>query len=292
MLWTLRMASVAAGCLLMVVGWGLTVRGDDSPQDLARKQDREKQVQADTDHLVRRARTMLRVLDYYQLEKGAERRLLSEVAGVLRGLSRQQMNEVIARLEKAATIPDSAKVSAETEQAYVRHREILVRLRELLSRFEAIRSLQQAAERMEQASRQELELSLRASGLVHQWQDAPENGHPRQGQKTRAKLQAEMRVESDEQADLGGEASGVLKQIEELRSRLPHEQQEQVREAQELAHKEQVLETMSRAANGLTPAQPTFERMHGAVALQRKSTPICTNWPGIPRPARSAGGSA
>src|SRR5262249_30132128 len=82
------------------------------------QQEQQKQVQADTDHLVRRIGTMLRVLQYYQLDKGAEKKLLDEVVTTLSGLSRNQMAEVIDRLDKAAKAPDEKSGDAQLQKAY------------------------------------------------------------------------------------------------------------------------------------------------------------------------------
>src|SRR5437588_3703426 len=92
-------AAVVAGFLLQAV------RADPDKQDLARQRDKQKDVRSDTDHVTRRTSTMLRVLDYYKLDRSAEKRLLDEVASTLAGLSKEQMAEVIARLEKAAKVP-------------------------------------------------------------------------------------------------------------------------------------------------------------------------------------------
>ena len=54
---------------------------DPTPQGLTRQRDKQKDVRSDTDHVVRRTGTMLRVLDYYKLDRSAEKRLLDEVAG-------------------------------------------------------------------------------------------------------------------------------------------------------------------------------------------------------------------
>src|SRR5947209_753145 len=109
---------------LAVVTWlSASVWGEPEIQDLARQRDKQKDIRADTDHVVRRTSTMLRVLDYYKLDRSAEKRLLDEVAGTLAGLSKEQMTEVIARLGKAAKLSDARKSEQEIGVAYDRHRE-------------------------------------------------------------------------------------------------------------------------------------------------------------------------
>src|SRR5579862_2776494 len=79
----------------------------DSDEDIALQEERQKQIQAETDSLVRRLGTMMRVLDYYQVDKASERKMMEEMTGVLSGLSQNQMTEVIARLESAAKTKDA-----------------------------------------------------------------------------------------------------------------------------------------------------------------------------------------
>src|SRR5207245_10901059 len=100
------------------------------------------QIQADTDSMVRRLGTMIRVLDYYQVDKTGERKMLEEMAGVLSGLSANQMAEVIRRLDAAALAASKAKdedkAGEQIQKAYDRHREILDALKRLLARHDAI----------------------------------------------------------------------------------------------------------------------------------------------------------
>src|SRR5439155_12208417 len=110
------------------------LRGNENNRQ---QQEQQKQVQADTDHLVRRIGTMLRVLQYYQLDQGAEKKLLDEVVTTLSGLSRNQMAKVIDRLDKAAKAPDDKTGSAQLQRAYQKHREIVSTLRGLLSKYDA-----------------------------------------------------------------------------------------------------------------------------------------------------------
>ena len=148
----------------------LSLRADEpdqqTQQDLLLQQDRQKQIQAETDYVVRRMGTMLRVLDFYQLDKAAEKKMLEDVAGVLGGLSKTQMREVILRLEAAAQAKSSEQSTKEVEAAYARHREILDTLKTMLARFDAIRSLDQAADRLDKQSQQQLELHFLTSQVA------------------------------------------------------------------------------------------------------------------------------
>src|SRR5215470_17476187 len=96
----LACASVVALLVLSLPG----ARGEEA--DLAVQKERQKQIQAETDQFVKKVGTMLRVLEYYQVDKAAEQKMLKEVAVALSGLSKDQMAQVIARLDAAAAAPD------------------------------------------------------------------------------------------------------------------------------------------------------------------------------------------
>src|SRR5688572_2856894 len=132
----------------------------DAPRQL------QKRVQAETDQTVRRINTMLRALSFHRLDTAEENRVLEEMAVSLAGLSKEQMSDVLRRLEAAAKTPDEAKSKAETEEAYAKHREVLVVLGRLLSRYDAVRSLDQAAERLEKLAMDEVEIHLQAAQLA------------------------------------------------------------------------------------------------------------------------------
>src|SRR5262245_45451235 len=79
--------------------WLASLAGADSAKDAPSQQEKQKQVQAETDKTVRRMNAMVRLLVYNQLDKASETKLLDEVAQTLQGLSRDQMTEIVARLE-------------------------------------------------------------------------------------------------------------------------------------------------------------------------------------------------
>src|SRR6476646_3534058 len=72
--------------------------------ELAEEKAKQRAIQSETARLVRRMETMIRVLQYIRLQKSAEKKLLDQVHGMLDGLSREQMEDVIAALEKANTL--------------------------------------------------------------------------------------------------------------------------------------------------------------------------------------------
>src|SRR5438067_1465627 len=99
--------------------------------DLSVQKERQKQIQVETDQFVMKVGTMLRVLEYYQVDKAAEQKMLKEVAVALSGLSKDQMTQVIARLDAAAAAPDKTISEQEIKEAYARHREIITALKGL-----------------------------------------------------------------------------------------------------------------------------------------------------------------
>src|SRR4051812_35171521 len=93
--------------------------------ELRAQQDRQRQIQEDTDQIVRRMTTMLRVMQFYGIDKSGEKQMLEEMSGALRGLSKQQMAEVIRKLGEAAKATDEKKSEQAVEKAYEGHRRIL-----------------------------------------------------------------------------------------------------------------------------------------------------------------------
>src|SRR4051812_25485616 len=93
---------IHAGCLgvaVLVLTALAPARGANQARDeLIRQQEQQKQVQADTDRMVRQMQTTLRVLQYYKLDKSQEKELLDEAVQPLGKLSANQMSEVITRL--------------------------------------------------------------------------------------------------------------------------------------------------------------------------------------------------
>src|SRR3954453_9995736 len=85
-----------------VLGLAMFARADEPAE-------RQREIQAETDRLVRRVSTMLRVMEYHQLDKSAEKQMLDQITTTLAGLSREQMSAVIARLDAAAQEPNAGK---------------------------------------------------------------------------------------------------------------------------------------------------------------------------------------
>src|SRR6516162_3761070 len=174
---TYRFARVGLGRVVAIsaaVLWAVSLSLADSATEATSQQDKQKQVQAETERTVRRMNTMVRLLVYNQLDKASETKLLEEVAIALSSLSREQMNDIIARLELAARVPDETKSQQQLETAYVKHREVIVALKKMLAKYDAVKNLEQASERLENAAKEQLEINLRTTKAVQAQQNVVE----------------------------------------------------------------------------------------------------------------------
>jgi hypothetical protein len=229
----LRRTLVAGLFAVLLAGTASTARAQvEASADLTSRREKQKQVQAQTDQIVRRIGTMLRVLEYYELDKGAQKELLAEVATTLDGLSREQMTEIVARLEAAVKAPDEANADAEQSKAYLRHREVLDGMRKLLLRYDSIRDVQQLAARFEKAAYTQVDLHLQVHQLAWRAEQifkprpnytyAP-RGNPRD-------LLSMLQGQVDEQNDLAREIGHLYDQFRALERQLTPAQQTRLRE--------------------------------------------------------------
>lgn len=219
----IRLAAVACIVVVSSLAWA-----DD--RALVEQTDRQRQIQADTERTVRRVSAMLRVMDYYQLDKSAEKQMLQEVATSLSGLSREQMSAVISKLDAASKESDPTKSAKEVEAAYVRHREIMTSLRKLLAAYDAVKTLEQGAERMEKASRDQIELALQTFSIIQESKRVPTSGAGefRGRGMRRPAVQTLATRQADEQSDFRTEVDSLLKQLQGLRGQLPADQKDRL----------------------------------------------------------------
>jgi len=244
---THRTAGIGAGCgLAILLALVLPAGAGDARQPISNQQAKQRHVRQDTDHMVRRVSAMLRVLDYYRMDESSEKRILDEVAATLSGLSKEQMAEVIARLDKALKASDDKRSRQEVDEAYRQHRVILDRLRALLLRYEAIKNLDQAAARLEKASKDQLELHLRGGQLFQEWFETAEWQMP--NKRVRAEVMSDIRHEGDEQGDLRRDVVGVFGQLDRLKDRLPSEQKERLAKAEVYAGDERLFKNLARVS--------------------------------------------
>lgn len=248
--------------LVLAAGFGLSLFSSYSIQestaqdepDLALQQEKQRQIQAETDFIVRRVGTMLRVLEFYDVDRGTEKKLLEEMTSILGGLSKKQMAEVIRRLE-TAKIESPDKSKTELARAYDKHREILDSLKQLLARHDAIRGLDQAADRMEKLARQQLEMYLQTNQLI---KDGIDRANPNLPPTQRLLLnrrprnyQIESRRQADDQHELMKDVDLLIKQILDLRAGLPEEQKLRIKSMQAIAEEQNLSANLSKTAIGL-----------------------------------------
>ena len=267
-----RVAGTVIASLLALAGTALG-RGD--AEDTAARQEKQVQIRAETDRLVRRLTTTLRVMSYYQLDKTEEKQMLDEVVGTLSGLSREQMAEVIARLEQAARTPDETKSQKEIDAAYARHREIMAALKGLLARYDAVKDLEQAAERLDKAAKGQLELQLQN---VHLAQEVVEQARQardpyRQRLRRPAPLGHAAQHLADEQGDLARDVAALVQQLEKVKALLPEEQQERWQKVVREGQTQQVLDVLEEAQRQLRAAgDPRSPRWQAAADVQWKAS--------------------
>src|SRR5262249_18272946 len=129
---------------------------------------------------------------YYQPDRSQERKTLERVALTLVGLSREQMEDVLKALDKAASQPDGNKSAKELADAHARHIEIMQTLRELLAAYSKVSTLDQLAEKFDKLARAQLELSLTSSKILKDLQDGGIYGLSRQRDQEFTVLEVEQ----------------------------------------------------------------------------------------------------
>jgi len=234
-----------------------------SEEDLLLQQDRQKQIQAETDSMVRRLGTMLRVLEYYQIDKAGERKMMEEMTGALSGLSKKQMAEVIRRLESAAKSQDDKKTNEEVQQVYARHREILDTLKSLMSRHDAVRTLDQAADRLDDMAKKQLEHYFQTTQLIRDSLDqANPNLSPTQRLllNKRHNFNLEPRRQGDAQIEIHQDVERIIRKVLDLRPQLPEEQKERVQRMSKRAAEQRLLDNLNSASNQLKGSGPPAQR--------------------------------
>src|SRR5438067_6472314 len=136
----------------------------------------QRRIQGETEQIARRLGTMLRFMAYHRLDQGEEQKLLTDAAKTLSGLTKNEMNAVIAHLEASIQAPDDKTASDEAKKAYDRHRVVVKDLKSLLLKYDTIKTLDQAAERLERGARDQNELRLEALALNQEMKDYRRRG--------------------------------------------------------------------------------------------------------------------
>jgi hypothetical protein len=243
-----------AGLLLLAAVFTLTSDARKATaDDLADQKERQKQIQAETDRLVRRIETMIRVLEYNRLDESGGKDKLQSVRGILDGLSKEQMTALIAALEKAGKTKGDARTE-ELKKAQAHRAEIIDGLKSILARFDAVRSLDQAADRLDKMANDQVDLFLLGVQLPFE----PESVKL----PTRRYSTLELRTERlfNEQGLLGKDVAELVKQVGELKGKLPADQKERASRFEQTVRQEQIL-------RGIEETQRAFR--HGGIGEAR-----------------------
>src|SRR6516225_54636 len=243
--------------------------------DLLAQKEKQQQIQADTDEVVRRLTTMLRVMQFYG-GKESQAKSLESMKTTLAGLSKEQMTEVIRRLEEAAKATDEKQSEKAIEAAYANHRVVIDTIKEMLNRYDAIKSLDQAADRFEKLAKHQLGIHLQTGQIIRDEEDrANPNTRPTRGLLIgqRQKGLNPIKFVADAQSEVGKDVTLIYNQVLGLRAILPADQKERVGNMEKLSAEFRLHESLSNATQNLQ--SPTYvvnrtEKIRTANDLQFK----------------------
>jgi hypothetical protein len=232
--------------------FGTTPHAAETVADLATQQEKQKQIKAETDRLVRRVETMIRLLEYNRLDKTAEKQLLDQMAGTLGGLSREQMLQLISALEKAGKADETTR-EGHLKEVESRHEQIVLGLKTLLARFDAIKSIDEAAERLDKMARDELDHYLQ--NVQMSWEDENAAKLPKNGD-----LRFRAEKLAGEETFLHRDLSNLLTQLEGLKKLLPPEHGERHRRMEAALRSSNLLDNLIAASRHLRGYGAPVER--------------------------------
>ncbi len=217
----------------------------DTPSSLvvAQQTMQQKQAQAETKRTAQRLEAMLRVLAYHQLDAAAEQKIINEAANTLRGLSQQQMEEILKNFNTASQAKTLAEMDKQLDQAQDKHRAVLDQIRQLLGRFEMVRNVEQAAQRFDKLALEQGQLKER---MLLTEQQRRTQANQRRGMRPESPQQEALR-----QDDLTRDADAVLQKLHEIQNDIPDELKPRLEKAFAIANERHMLETMREAANHL-----------------------------------------
>jgi hypothetical protein len=262
-------------CLFVILGLAgmllTSITQADDTKNIDDQKAKQKSAQAATEEVIQRIGTMLRVMEYYQPDKTQQHKTLEKVAHTLVSLSREQMEEVLKALDKAAAAGEGDKSAKELEEAHGRHVEIMQSLRELLAEHYRVNSLDQLAEKLDKLARSQLELALHITKIYEELDDRFNPGAGGIGGQTlaatRARNQEFLQLDV-EQGNLHKELKDALAKAAKLKKTLPAEQQEALDNLAQAAAASKVLLTMDRAS--VTINQMRYQ----SLAVQTDGLPV------------------
>jgi hypothetical protein len=222
------------------------------PPDLARQVEEQRQIRAETEKLVRRVETLIRVLEYNRVGGSGQKALLDEARKSLAGVGRGQMAALLAALEKAAQERGAGR-SAELKKAAGYHEEVVLELKGVLACFDAVRDLTHAAGRLEKMARHQAEQSLATSQAVSESEGVPA-GKPNP-------VLASIGRTVSEQVFLRKDFATLLGQVSALKETLPAEQQKLAAKFAEAAAAQRLGSAFDDALRALRQTGPPEARL-------------------------------
>ena len=204
-------------------------------RDPVKQREEQKKIKARIDEAARRAGSTIDAMAFQRLSPTTERKTLEDVANGLRGLSDDEIKEILAKLEAAITAPDAASAAAAEKEAYIKQRQVIEQLRGMLFKLDIIKSLDEAAARLDHAA--DTQLSINAETMTNVTL-------PQRPGRQIIDDREELGVQ---ESDLRGEVDAVFKQIRILMTdvaiskSLSQEQKDRLAAADVLARGERLV---------------------------------------------------
>jgi len=258
----------------------------DTPKDVKDQKTQQQNTQVATEDVAQRIGTMLRVMEYYQPDKAQERKTLERVAHTLVTLSREQMEEVLKRLDRAAAETDAEKSAQELKEAHDRHVEIMQTLRTLLAQYETVNNLDQIADKLDKLAKTELELALQSTKLAKDLEERPNiyqgfgGGFGKGGRGPNFSpglmVNQDLKQLETEQNNLRDDFGKLLKKASDLKAKLPAEQMDLIDKLSAAVQQTRIDATLKKVNQKLDGIDSAFygeqpERLREAKVLQRKA---------------------
>jgi Domain of unknown function (DUF4175) len=253
-------------------------------KDQKQQQQQQQNTQIATEDVAQRIGTMLRVMEYYQPDKVQQRKTLERVATTLVSLSREQMEEVLKSLDRAAAEPDPEKSAKELKEAHNRHIEIMLTLRELLAQYQTVSTIDQLADKLDKLAKTELELALQSTKLMKDMEEHPNQYQPNFGGgfgKGGKGFQGimfnqDLRQLETEQSNLHGDFGKLLQKANDLKAKLSVDQMELIDKLNVAARQMGIDATLRKTDQKLANVDSAFQgdqpdRLRDAAGLQRRA---------------------
>ncbi|MFO0823087.1 MAG: hypothetical protein U0792_08195, partial [Gemmataceae bacterium] len=133
--------------------------------DAAKQRDEQKKIKQRIDDTARRLTSAIDVLAFQRLSPTTQRKMLEGVANDLRGLSENEIREILGKLEAALAATNPETATAAQKEAIAKQRLVVEQLRGMLFKLDIIKTLDEAAARLDRAA--ETQLGINAETLTN-----------------------------------------------------------------------------------------------------------------------------